>query len=171
VSHPRPGFLYNVSWEVCNRIGGVHTVLETAAPHLTASCGKQLLYVGPDLWAARAAHSQFREDRSTPPLAHLAAERGVPVRFGRWDIEGEPRVALLDFGSLLERKNAILGDLWDDFGVDSSSSDTRRASSSSFTTASPCGRAASAPSPTSISGRPRPGSSGSAPPRRRSAPS
>jgi len=118
-SHSRPGFLYNVSWEVCHRIGGVHTVLETAAPHLTASYGKHLLYVGPDLWSARGMQETFVEDRTAPPLAHLAAERGVPVRFGHCDMEGEPRVALVDFGRLLERKNAILGELWDDYGVDS----------------------------------------------------
>ena len=118
-NHPRPGFLYNVSWEVCHRIGGVHTVLETAAPHLTASYGKQLLYVGPDLWSARGLQETFVEDQTAPPLAHLAAERGVPVRFGHCDMEGGPRVALVDFGRLLERKNAILGELWDDYGVDS----------------------------------------------------
>jgi len=118
-SHPRPGFLYNVSWEVCHRIGGVHTVLETAAPHLAASYGKHLLYVGPDLWSARDTQEGFVEDQTAPPLAHLAAERGVPVRFGRCDMEGEPRVALIDFGRLLERKNAVLGELWDDFAVDS----------------------------------------------------
>ena len=78
--HDRPGFLYNVSWEVCNRVGGVHTVLETIAPHLVASYGKNLLYVGPDLWADRAAQVGFIEDNTAPPLAHLAAERGVPVR-------------------------------------------------------------------------------------------
>jgi len=118
-NHTRPGFLYNVSWEVCHHIGGVHTVLETAAPHLTASYGKQLLYVGPDLWSARGLQATFVEDKAAPPLAHLAAERGVPVRFGHCDMEGEPRVALVDFGRLLERKNAILGELWDDYDVDS----------------------------------------------------
>ena len=117
--HARPGFLYNVSWEVCHRVGGVHTVLETIAPHLVASYGKNLLFVGPDLWADRAAQSGFVEDRTAPPLAHLAAERGVPVRFGRCELEGNPRVALLDYGRLLERKNSILGELWDDHGVDS----------------------------------------------------
>jgi len=119
VHHDRPGFLYNVSWEVCNRVGGVHTVLETIAPHLVASYGKNMLFVGPDLWADRAAQVGFIEDNTSPPLAHLAAERGVPVRFGRCELEGNPRVALIDYGRLLERKNSILGELWDDHHVDS----------------------------------------------------
>ncbi|MHC4408484.1 MAG: alpha-glucan family phosphorylase [Planctomycetota bacterium] len=116
---PRPGFLYSVSWEVCNRIGGVYTVLETAAPHLVSGYGGNVLYVGPDLWSDRTAQAYFVEDRNQPQVAAVAAEHDVPVRFGHCEIEGEPRVALIDFGRLLESKNAILGELWEEFGVDS----------------------------------------------------
>ena len=120
----KPGFLYSIAWEVCNRVGGVHTVLETAAPHLAQGYGDNMLFVGPDLWADRSAQVRFIEDRSETRVAAVAEEHDVPARFGRWDIEGQnieiqPRVALVDFGRLLEHKNAILGDLWDHFGVDS----------------------------------------------------
>ena len=115
--HGRPGFLYAVSWEVCNPGGGVHTVLATSAPVLAGYYGEDVLCVGPDLWAERA--STFVEDAAQPRLAAFAAERDVPVRFGRWAVEGSPPVALVDFGRLLERKNEILGDLWNDFSVDS----------------------------------------------------
>ncbi len=115
----RPGFLYVISWEVCNRLGGVHTVLETSAPAIASRYGDDVLYVGPDLWADRAAQATFVEDAVQPTLAALAAERDVPVRFGRWRIEGSPAVALVDSGRLLESKNRLLGDLWNDFGVDS----------------------------------------------------
>jgi len=115
----RPGFLYAVSWEVCNPGGGVHTVLSTAAPFVDAYYGGDILYVGPDLWMERAAGSAFVEDEVQPRLAAFAAERDVPVRFGRWAMDGSPPAALVDFGRLLEGKNEILGDLWNDFSVDS----------------------------------------------------
>jgi phosphorylase/glycogen(starch) synthase len=118
-SNPRPGFLYSVSWEVCHRIGGVYTVLETAAPHLVTGYGGNLLYVGPDLWSDRSAQARFVEDRVQPRVAAVAAEHDIPVRFGYCDIEGQPRVALIDYGRLLESKNAILGELWEEYGVDS----------------------------------------------------
>ena len=78
----RPGFLYGVSWEVCNRVGGVHTVLQGSAPFADATYGEDLLYVGPDLWADRAAQAPFVEDRVQPPVVGLAADRGAPARFG-----------------------------------------------------------------------------------------
>ncbi len=114
-----PGFLYAVSWEVCNPGGGVHTVLATSAPVVHAYYGSDLLFVGPDLWAEREAQADFVPDAVQPPLAALAAERDVPVRFGRWNVNGSPAVALVDYGRLLEAKNRILGDLWNDFAVDS----------------------------------------------------
>jgi len=113
-------FLYVVSWEVCNRLGGVYTVLESSAPHLRAFFfGEEMLYIGPDLWADRAAQAQFLEDPVQPEVAAIAMERDVPVRFGRWNVPGQPPCALVDFGRMLERKNALLGDLWNQFGVDS----------------------------------------------------
>ncbi|MGQ0614542.1 MAG: alpha-glucan family phosphorylase [Planctomycetaceae bacterium] len=115
----QPGFLYVVSWEVCNRQGGICTVLETSAPHLRGAYGDELLYVGPDLWADRAAQSAFIEEPLHPEVAALAAERDVPVRFGRWAMDGHPPCALVDFGRLLEKKNELLGDLWKAHGVDS----------------------------------------------------
>ncbi len=114
-----PGFLYAVSWEVCNPGGGVHTVLATSAPLVHAHYGGEVLFVGPDLWAEREAQADFVPDATQPPLAALAAERDLPVRFGRWRVDGSPAVALIDFGRLLEAKNRILGDLWNDFAVDS----------------------------------------------------
>ena len=82
-----------------------------------------LLYVvllfGVAFGADRAAQARFVEDRTRGPVATMAAEQEVPVRFGHCEIEGEPRVALVDFGGLLEQKNGILGELWDQYDVDS----------------------------------------------------
>lgn len=120
----QPAFLYVASWEVCNHLGGVYTVLETSAPHFRSSYyGDDLLYIGPDLWADKAAQASFAEDPMQPEVAALAAERDIPVRFGRWAIPGSPPCALVDFGRLLERKNSLLGDLWNEFAVDSINAD------------------------------------------------
>jgi len=115
----RPGFLYEISWETCSPGGGIHTVLSTSSEHLRAVYGDDLLYVGPDRWANRPGQATFLPDPVQPPVAALAAERDVPARFGRWNVDGRPRAALIDYGRLLEQKNRILGDLWTKFEVDS----------------------------------------------------
>jgi phosphorylase/glycogen(starch) synthase len=99
--------------------GGVHTALATSARLVDSHYGHETLYIGPDLWAERAEGAKFQPDEVQPALAAFAAERDVPVRFGRWNVDGAPAAALIDFGRLLDRKNRILGDLWNDFGVDS----------------------------------------------------
>ena len=74
----RPGFLYVASWEVCNRLGGVHTVLATSAPHIDATYGEDLLYIGPDLWADRAAQADFVEDAVQPEQGAIYRLSGDP---------------------------------------------------------------------------------------------
>ena len=51
------------------------------------------------------------------PLGH--AQEGVRVRVGRWKIKGEPTAVLVDFSSLIPRKDEILKSLWESYHVDS----------------------------------------------------
>ncbi|MEE8104732.1 MAG: alpha-glucan family phosphorylase [Planctomycetota bacterium] len=118
-----PSFLYVVSWEICNREGGVYTALSGAAPSLGAHHGEDLLFIGPDLRSVRGGPDDFLEAPVQPEWARLAAEHDVPVRFGRWAVDGSPPCVLVHFGRLLEQRNGILGDLWNEYGVDSLSAD------------------------------------------------
>ena len=44
-----PNYLFEVSWEVCNKIGGIHTVIATKALTVTKKMGDNYITVGPDL--------------------------------------------------------------------------------------------------------------------------
>ncbi|MDE5691849.1 MAG: glycosyl transferase, partial [Alistipes sp.] len=44
-----PDYLFEVSWEVCNKVGGSHTVLSTKAQPATRKFGDRYLLLGPDL--------------------------------------------------------------------------------------------------------------------------
>ena len=48
-----------------------------------------------------------------------AAETGLHVRVGRWNIPGQPCVVLVDYHPYFEKKNELYGAAWNDFGVDS----------------------------------------------------
>ena len=55
----QPDYLFEVSWEVCNKVGGIYTVVATKALHLSAQMGRRHIFVGPDVWMHRADNPDF----------------------------------------------------------------------------------------------------------------
>ena len=44
-----PDYLFEVSWEVCNKVGGIHTVIATKALTITEQLGDRYILIGPDV--------------------------------------------------------------------------------------------------------------------------
>ena len=42
--------LFETSWEVCNKIGGIYTVLSTKAKTLQKFYKDKTIFIGPDVW-------------------------------------------------------------------------------------------------------------------------
>ena len=114
-----PDFIFESSWEVCNKMGGIYTVLSTRAKTLQEQFPDKILFIGPDVWKDKE-NPLFQEDATLwRPWAKMAAESGLKVRVGRWNIPGKPCVVLVDFMPYFEKKNELYGKAWEDFGVDS----------------------------------------------------
>ncbi|WP_143306439.1 alpha-glucan family phosphorylase [Chitinophaga vietnamensis] len=116
----KPDYIFEVSWEVCNKAGGIHTVLCTKARLLQQEWNDHLIMIGPDLHTGTGIIPEFKEDKTlfTTWKSH-ALQEGLPIRVGRWNIPGEPLVALVDFTPLYQQKNAIFSELWVKFHLDS----------------------------------------------------
>ena len=114
-----PDFLFECSWEVCQKMGGIYTVLSTHAKTLGEQMGGRMMFIGPDVWDERP--NPLFEPDPTLESAWLqqAAKEGLKVRLGRWNIPGRPMVALVDFRPFTAIRNALYGAAWEDFGVDS----------------------------------------------------
>ena len=56
-----PDTLFEVSWEVCNKVGGIHTVLATKALTVTKEMGDKYITIGPD-FSQDSEVSEFVED-------------------------------------------------------------------------------------------------------------
>jgi len=115
-----PDYLFEVSWEVCNKVGGIYTVIATKALHLQSQLGRRHIFVGPDVWMHRSGNPDFLED----PMLYRswkaqALSEGLVFRVGRWNIPGKPLAILVDYKHFLPKADDILTDLWKDFGVDS----------------------------------------------------
>ena len=115
-----PDFLFEVSWEVCNKVGGIYAVLSTKAATLKEQLGDRLIFVGPDLWYNQESPCFVPEaSASLTDWAERAQSKGLKVRVGRWDVPGKPQVVLVDFRSFYAQKNAFYGKMWEWFGVNS----------------------------------------------------
>jgi glycosyltransferase involved in cell wall biosynthesis len=115
----KPDFIFESSWEVCNKVGGIYTVLSTRAKTLQDDKKDHIIFIGPDFWKDSES-PYFREDKTLfAEWQWTAKENGLCVRVGRWTIPGEPIAILVDFQPFFEQKNEIYGWLWEQYGVDS----------------------------------------------------
>ena len=114
-----PDFIFETSWEVCNKVGGIYTVLSSRAKTLKANYGDQLVFIGPDL-KQPTANIDFRdESKLLAPWKKAAKKVGLECRIGRWMVPGEPVAVLVDFSPLFQEKNNIYAKAWELFHVDS----------------------------------------------------
>ena len=116
-----PDYIFEASWEVCNMVGGIYTVLSTRASILQQQHPDKLIFIGPDVWGNNPNHlftesnEAFWEDWKK----HTKKKYNLAIRIGRWNVPGSPIAVLVDFKSLYPQKNEIYGHVWEKFGVNS----------------------------------------------------
>lgn len=114
-----PNFIFESSWEVCNKVGGIYTVLSTRAKTLQDKLKDHIMFIGPDVWKEKE-NPLFEEDASLLKSWRDTAENeNLHVRIGRWNVPGRPIAVLVDFQPYFAIKNDIYTRLWEDYGVDS----------------------------------------------------
>lgn len=113
--------LFETSWEVCNKVGGIYAVLSTKARTLGEQFGDKLIFIGPDLWNEDNPSPYFKERKTLLKQAQqkLQLPWGISIRVGRWDIPGAPQVVLVNWGETARHLSEIYGEMWRDYGVDS----------------------------------------------------
>ncbi len=114
----KPDFIFESSWEVCNKVGGIYTVLSTRAKTLQQLFGDNLIFIGPD-FGVETNPLFAADDRLLSTWVKNAKGEGINIRVGRWNIPGNPIAVLVDFHPYFEKKDVIYGNAWGDFGVDS----------------------------------------------------
>uniref|UniRef100_UPI003FED548A DUF3417 domain-containing protein n=1 Tax=Candidatus Cryptobacteroides bacterium TaxID=3085639 RepID=UPI003FED548A len=116
----KPDYLFEVSWEVCNKVGGIYTVIATKSLFLKSQLNRHHILIGPDVWMDTDANPDFHEDPLLWQDWRLeAAKSGLRLRIGKWNVPGNPVAILVDFKQFLTEQNWILGKYWEVFGVDS----------------------------------------------------
>jgi len=115
-----PDFIFESGWEVCNKVGGIYTVLSTCAKTLQTLFPDKIVFIGPD----------FRDKQNNPDFTEsktllkgwkkqTGEKENLNVRVGRWNIPGKPIVVLVDFQPYYKIKDSLYYEMWEKFGVDS----------------------------------------------------
>lgn len=82
-----PTILFETSWEVCNKVGGIYTVLSSKAKVLNERLGDKMIFVGPDVWTSQNP-SPFLKNQK-----HYLRIGGSPQIFlmaylSEWEMDG-----------------------------------------------------------------------------------
>jgi len=120
---PKADYLFEVSWEVCNKVGGIYTVVSSKAG-LTKDNYANYFLVGPYFEGKELP--EFKPEEPAPELSKAFGElskEGINCHFGTWLIEGKPSVILIDFSAIAEKKNELKRMLWDEYKIDSINAD------------------------------------------------
>ncbi len=115
-----PEYLFESSWEVCNKVGGIYTVLSTKARTLQQSFKDKLIFIGPDVWAETDAPDFITDDILFADWkTHTKTTENLKVKVGRWNVPGTPPVILVDFKPFFKERDSFFYSMWENFRVDS----------------------------------------------------
>ncbi|XP_052797708.1 glycogen [starch] synthase-like isoform X2 [Mya arenaria] len=106
---------FECAWEVANKVGGIYTVIKSKAPVSTEELGEQYFLVGPYNDSCVRTEVELLEPHHYVIKAVLEEMRshGIKVHFGRWLIDGYPKLILFDIGSAAWKLDEFKHDLWE----------------------------------------------------------
>jgi len=116
---PKANILFEVSWEVCNKVGGIYTVVKSKA-ELINNAYEEYYLIGP--YIDKEARESFNEKAPPEMFAKIFNElsvQGIKCRYGEWLIKGKPKAILIDVSNFVKVKNDYKKIYWDYFKIDS----------------------------------------------------
>ena len=112
-----PDYIFESSWEVCNKVGGIYTVLSTRAKTLQERFKNRVIFIGPDCWK-ESDSPYFIEDKKLFNDWKKTLSNNLTLKIGRWNIPGNPIAILVNFDSFYAKKDEIYTEMWQKFQVD-----------------------------------------------------
>ncbi|MBI3034387.1 glycogen/starch synthase [Candidatus Woesearchaeota archaeon] len=113
-------FCFEVSWEVCNKVGGIYTVVKSKAGRMIETYGERYFAIGP--YFIKKALGEFEEKPAPDFLKGIfesLKKEGIVCHYGSWLIEAEANAILIDFTGFTARTNEVKAELWNNFKIDS----------------------------------------------------
>lgn len=114
-----PDYIFESSWEVCNKVGGIYTVLSTRAKTLQDAMTDRIIFIGPDCWHENKSPYFVEDCNVLADWSKKAEKEGLKVKVGRWDIPGQPIAILVDFEQFYAERDSIYFEAWNNYQVNS----------------------------------------------------
>jgi glycogen synthase len=112
-------YLMEVSWEVCNQVGGIYTVIRSKAPAMVEHAHGQYCMIGP--YVSKNINAELEPLNDSQDVFGLAAaalrKKGYDVNYAQWLITGRPHVVLLNPIIEAQALNVVKYLLWKNHGV------------------------------------------------------
>ncbi|XP_072128515.1 glycogen [starch] synthase, muscle-like isoform X2 [Mobula birostris] len=112
-------FLFEIAWEVANKVGGIYTVIQTKTKLTVDQHGENYILIGP--YVENSVKTQVELIEPLNPAIKrtidLMNSRGCKVHFGRWLIDGSPYVVLLDIAACIWSLDQWKTELWDSCNI------------------------------------------------------
>ena len=113
-------YLFEVSWEICNKVGGIYTVVKSKAAEIMKCYKENYFAIGP--FFPEKVAGEFQEKVPSDKLKQVfekLTKEGIKCHYGSWLIKGEPNTILVDFSRFASKKDEIKTSLWQNFKIDS----------------------------------------------------
>jgi len=109
--------LFDIGWEVGKKVGGIYTVLKSKAPVTVDEYKSRYALIGP--YAPETAATEFEPlipgPLSSPVIDNMMKKYGIHIHFGKWLVEGYPKVFLIDVQSSMHKLGEWRWDLMSGF--------------------------------------------------------
>lgn len=115
----KPDYIFETSWEVCNKVGGIYTVLSSRALTMQNLFADNVIFIGPYIQTDKLPIDFTPTAELNVLKDYLIRTKGLTIKTGRWNIPGNPIAVLVDFRPVFDNKNQIYGNMWAEFGVES----------------------------------------------------
>jgi len=118
--NPLADYMFEVSFEICNKVGGIYTVITSKAEQMQLHY-KNYYVIGP--YYEQHAKMEFTEEKPSD-IFKLAFDElqkeNIRCHYGTWDdVKGKPKVILIEFLGIVDQKNYLKGMFWNDYQIDS----------------------------------------------------
>lgn len=112
--------LIETSWEVCNKVGGIYTVIRTKCATAVQTFGHNYCAIGPLVDSTlKNEFEEFEPDCSIySNVVEKIRERGIEVMYGKWLVSGSPTAILLNPNSIRHKIDELKYQFWKDHHVE-----------------------------------------------------